>query len=75
MAKRSTLFQSTGHHSFQTREILSLCTSRGAVHDFELFKRNLNQIPTGAFTLRRVIKGIYYSVSKQLVAIKSKEAL
>lgn len=27
---------------YKTQQILSLCTSRGAVHDFELFKRNLN---------------------------------
>lgn len=37
---------------YQTRKILSLCTSRGAVHDFELFKRNLNQIPTGTKKIR-----------------------
>jgi len=30
---------------------LSLCTSRGAVHDFELLKRNLNQIPKEALIL------------------------
>lgn len=36
---------------YQTLKILSLCRSRGAVHDFELFKRNLNQIPAGAFIL------------------------
>ena len=36
---------------YQTQKILSLCTSRGAVHDFELLKRHLNQIPVGAFIL------------------------
>ncbi len=37
---------------YKTRKILSLCTSRGAaVHDFKLFKRNLNQILVGAFIL------------------------
>ncbi len=36
---------------YKTQQILSLCNSRGAVHDFELFKRNLNQIPSGAFVL------------------------
>ena len=36
---------------YKTQQLLSLCNSRGAVHDFELFKRNLNQIPSGAFVL------------------------
>ncbi|WP_445346726.1 transposase [Acinetobacter bohemicus] len=36
---------------YKTQQILSLCSSHGAVHDFELFKHNLNQIPSGAFIL------------------------
>lgn len=36
---------------YNTRQILSLSTSHIAVHDFELFKRNLKQIPFGAFIL------------------------
>ncbi|MGY0202438.1 hypothetical protein ACW7EJ_01935, partial [Acinetobacter soli] len=45
---------------YKTQQILSLCTSRGAVHDFELFKRNLNQIPVGAFILAdKGYQGIY----------------
>ena len=35
----------------KTREILSLCMCKGAVHDFELFKRNLNLIPKHSFVL------------------------
>ena len=46
------------HH--KTRQILSLCADRGAVHDFELFKRNLNLIPFGAFILAdKGYQGIY----------------
>ena len=36
---------------YKTQQILSSCTSHSAVHDFELFKRNLKQIPKGAFIL------------------------
>nr|WP_322898806.1 hypothetical protein [Acinetobacter cumulans] len=36
---------------YKTQQILSLCTSRGAIHDFELFKCNLNQTPVGSFVL------------------------
>ncbi|WP_155858648.1 transposase family protein [Acinetobacter soli] len=35
----------------KTQRILSLCMSNGAVHDFELFKRNLHLIPTNSFIL------------------------
>ena len=33
---------------YEVQKILSLCISHGAMHDFELFKDNLNQIPFGA---------------------------
>ncbi|WP_416202538.1 transposase [Acinetobacter sp. ANC 4558] len=36
---------------YKTQKILTLCTNRSVVHDFERFKRNLNQIPFGAFIL------------------------
>jgi hypothetical protein len=56
---------------YQTQKILSLCISPGAVHDFELFKRNLNQIIIGAFILEdKGYQGIY-----AIYAIKSKETL
>ena len=59
---------------YQTRKILSLCTSRGAVHDFELFKRNLNQIPTGAFILAdKGYQGIYTVYPNSLLPLKAKK--
>ena len=59
------------HH--KTRQILSLCSSRGAVHDFELFKRNLNQIPFGAFILAdKGYRGIYTLYPNSLLPLKAK---
>ena len=56
---------------YQTQKILSLCTSRGAVPDFELFKRNLNQIPAGTFVLAdKGYQGIYNPNS--LLPLKAK---
>ena len=58
---------------YKTQKILSLCTSRGAVHDFELFKRNLNQIPVGAFILAdKGYQGIYAVYSNSLSPLKAK---
>lgn len=58
---------------YKTQKILSLCTSRGAVHDFELFKRNLNQIPVGAFILAdKGYQGIYAVYSNSLLLLKAK---
>ena len=52
---------------------MSLCTSRGAVHDFELFKRNLNQIPFGAFILAdKGYQGIYVLYPNSLLPLKAK---
>ena len=52
---------------YKTQQILSLCSSHGAVHDFELFKHNLNQIPSGAFILAD--KGYYSSapISQKII--------
>ena len=58
---------------YKTQQILSLCTSRGAVHDFELFKRNLNQIPFGAFILAdKGYQGIYVLYPNSLLPLKDK---
>jgi len=58
---------------YKTQQILSLCTSRGAVHDFELFKRNLNQIPFGAFILAdKGYQGIYVLYPNSLLPLKAK---
>ena len=58
---------------YKTQQILSLCSSRGAVHDFELFKRNLNQIPFGAFILAdKGYQGIYVLYPSSLLRFKAK---
>ena len=57
----------------KTQQILSLYTSRDAVHDFELFKRNLNQIPFGAFILAdKGYQGIYTLYPNNLLPLKAK---
>ncbi|WP_214646125.1 transposase family protein [Acinetobacter terrae] len=59
------------HH--KTQQILSLCSSHGAVHDFELFKRNLKQIPLGAFILAdKGYQGIYTLYPNSLLPLKAK---
>ena len=59
---------------YRTQQILSLCTSRGAVHDFELFKRNLNQIPFEAFVLAdKSYQRIYAVYSNSLLPLKAKK--
>ena len=61
---------------YRTQKILSLRTSRGAVHDFELFKRNLNQIPAGAFILAdKGYQGIYTVYPNSLLPLKAKKTL
>lgn len=58
---------------YKTQKILSLCTSRGAVHDFELFKRNLNQIPLEALILAdKDYQGIYTLYPNSLSPLKAK---
>ena len=59
---------------YRTQQILSLCTSCGAVHDFELFKRNLNQILFEAFILAdKGYQGIYAVYSNSLLPLKAKK--
>ena len=46
---------------------------RGSIHDFELFKSNLNQIPQGAFILAdKCYQGIYKVYSNSLLPLKAK---
>ncbi|MDV4339516.1 transposase family protein [Acinetobacter baumannii] len=71
--KKTHTFKVQAIIHYQTRKILSLCTSRGA-HDFELFKRNLNQIPTGAFILAdKGYQGIYTVYPNSLLPLKAKK--
>ena len=59
---------------YKTQKILSLCASRGAVHDFELFKRNLNQIPVGSFMLAdKDYQRIYTVYPISLLPLKAKK--
>lgn len=48
--------------------------SKGAVHDFELFKRNLHLIPTNSFILAdKDYQGIYDLYSDSLLPSKAKK--
>lgn len=59
---------------YRTQQVLSLCTIRRAVHDFELFKRNLNQIPVDAFILvAKGYQGMYTVYPKSLLPLKAKK--
>lgn len=71
--RKSHTFKVQAIIHYRTQKILSLCTSRGAVHDFELFKRNLNQIPEGAFILAdKGYQGIYAVYANSLLPLKAK---
>ncbi|MCU7224215.1 transposase [Acinetobacter bohemicus] len=53
---------------------MSLCADRGSIHDFELFKCNLNQIPVGAFILAdKGYQGIYTVYPNSLLPLKAKK--
>ena len=58
----------------KTQQILSLCMSKGAVHDFELFKRNLHLVPTNSFILAdKGYQGIYAIYPNSLLPCKAKK--
>ncbi|MFV5526050.1 hypothetical protein VXQ23_15590 [Acinetobacter variabilis] len=58
---------------YKTQQILSLCSSRDAVHDFELFKRNFKQIPFWTFILTdKGYQGIYTLYPNSLLLLKAK---
>ncbi|NNG74874.1 transposase [Acinetobacter sp. ANC 4277] len=63
--KKTHTFKVQAMIHYKTQQILSLCSSRGAMHDFELFKRNIKLIPSGAFVLAdKGYQGILCSVSQ-----------
>ena len=71
--KKTHTFKVQAIIHYQTQTILSLCSSHGAVHDFELFKRNLNQIPAGAFILAdKGYQGINTLYPNSLLPLKAK---
>ena len=58
----------------KTQQILSLCMCKGAIHDFELFKRNLKLVPLGAFILAdKGYQGIYNFYPQSLLPLKAKK--
>ncbi|MGO1160280.1 IS5 family transposase [Acinetobacter lwoffii] len=71
--KKTHTFKVQAIIHYKIQQILSLCSSRGAVHDFELFKRNLNQIPFGAFILAdKGYQEIYALHPNSLLPLKAK---
>ncbi|AMW78937.1 transposase [Acinetobacter sp. TGL-Y2] len=71
--KKTHTFKVQAIIHYRTQQILSLCSSRSTVHDFELFKRNLKQIPLGAFILAdKGYQGIYIVYSNSLLSFKAK---
>ena len=71
--KKTHTFKVQAIIHYKTQQILSLCTARGTVHDFELFKRNLKQIPSGAFILAdKGYQGIYAVYPNSLLPLKAK---
>ncbi len=74
--KKTHTFKIQAMIHYKTRQILSLCSTRGAVHDFELFKRNINQIPFGAFILAdKGYQGIYALHPNSSATFKSQKTL
>ena len=72
--KKAHTFKVQAIIHYKTQQVLSLCTSRGAVHDFELFKSNLNQIPKGSFILAdKGYQGIYAMYPNSLFPLKAKK--
>ena len=58
---------------YKTQQILSLCMCNGAVHDFELFKKYIKLIPSGAFVLAdKGYQGIYTLHPNSLLPLKAK---
>ncbi|MHA3055985.1 transposase family protein [Acinetobacter sp. ANC 4633] len=71
--KKENTFKVQAIIHYKTQQILCVCSCHGAVHDFELFKRNLNQIPVGAFILAdKGYQGIYALFSNSLLPLKAK---
>ncbi len=71
--KKAHTFKVQAFIHYKTQKILSLCTKRGAVHDFELFKRNLHLVPKSSFILAdKGYQGIYTVYANSLLPLKAK---
>ena len=58
--KKAHIFKVQAIIHCKTQQILSLCMSKGAGHDFELFKHNLDLVSTNSFILAdKFYQGIY----------------
>ena len=72
--KKAHTFKVQALIHYKTQQILSLCMSKGAVHDFELFKRNLHLIPKNSFILAdKGYQGIYTLYPNSLWPLKAKK--
>ncbi len=70
--KKAHTFKVQAIIHYKTQQILSLCGCHGAIHDFKLFKRHLNQIPMGAFILvDKGYQGIDTVYSNSLLPLKA----
>jgi len=70
--KKAHTFKVQAIIHYKTQRVLSLCTSHGAVHDFEIFKRNMNQIPKGSFILAdKGYQGVYAVYPNSLLLLKA----
>ncbi|WP_336175138.1 transposase family protein [Acinetobacter ursingii] len=71
--KKAHTFKVQAFIHYKMQQILSLCTSRGVVHDFELFKRNLYLVPKSSFILAdKGYQGIYTVYANSLLLLKAK---
>ena len=72
--KKTHTFKVQAIIHYKTQQVLSLCSSHGSVHDFELFKRNVKQIPLWAFILAdKEYQGIYNVYPNSLLPLKAKK--
>ena len=72
--KKTHTFKVQALIHYKTQQILSLCMSKGAVHDFELFKCNLHLIPPNSFILAdKGYQGIYTLYPNSLLPSKAKK--
>ena len=73
MVKKAHRFKLQGIIHYKAQQILSLCMRRGAVHDFEWFKINLDLILKVSFVLaNKGDQGIYDIYARSLTKTKAK---
>ena len=71
--KKAHTFKAQAIIHYKTKQILSLCFSKGSIHDFKLFKKNIKLIPVGCFILAdKGYQGIKEIYSRSIVPMKAK---